>query len=410
MSPTSKGLAARIAWLRQGRRRSPNPTGPFLTLPFLVILLVTFLGFALEHVLRPVIPLIIVDRGGNALVIGIVATIHSLPSVLFRPLIGALVDSGRQRSMFRLGAIVAAVSPWGVLLPGTVLLGAVRFVQGSAWAVYAVTTRTLMARMAPNGRRGEASGYYAAMPALAMLIAPSAGVALYITTGEVGPVVVASALGLATLALAGRIAIRTAVAEPATATPKGRTSVWGRIVERSALPPTLMVTTFLAAQTIFTVFPPLYVVGIGVGVETLAVYYPIYGLTMVLSQIFSGRLSDRIGRGNATRLGCTIAAVGLATAAFGDGLFTFSLGAAAYAVAVAMVIPTMSAMAIDRAPEARLGSAMATYSIGYQFATGASSLAWGALIALADFKAAFVAAIAFQAITFLLSLKFSRHS
>jgi MFS family permease len=171
-----------------------------------------------------------------------------------------------------------------------------------------------------------------------------------------------------------------------------------------------MVTTFLAAQTIFTVFAPLYVVGIGVPVESLAIYYPAYGLIMMVSQIFSGRVSDRVGRGNATRIGCVIAAAGLSIAAFGGGLATFTVGAATYAIAGSLVIPTMSAMAMDRAPAGRLGSAMATYSIGYQFATGASSLAWGAIIASAGFAAALLSAIGFQFVTFLLTLKYARNS
>lgn len=42
---------------------------------------------------------------------------------------------------------------------------------------------------------------------------------------------------------------------------------------------------------------------------------------------------------------------------------------------------------------------MATYSIGYQFATGTSSILWGAIITTLGFAWLFVAAAGFQLLT-----------
>lgn len=380
-----------------------------LTPAFGIVLALTFLGFAFEQTLRPVIPLVIIDRGGSALLVGLVTATHALPALLFRPFIGRLIDGGHHLQVLRFGALTATLAPIGVLLPGIAALASVRFLQGSSWALYAVSTRTLMARLAPAHRRGEASGYFALMPAFATLLGPAVGIALYLTVGEVGPVLVAMALGLVAFGIAQRVRIP---ADPGGSQPLsvGRPAPASRMVEPSALPPTAMITTFLAGQTLFTVFPPLYVFSIGASVESLAIYYPAYGIVMVLSQLVAGRVSDRVGRGGATRIGCSLAIAGLATAALGDQMWTFTVGAVGYAVAVSIVVPTMSAMAIDRAPATRLGAAMATYSIGYQMAIGVSSLAWGAILSIAGFPWAFITAIALQLVTIAASVRYAARS
>lgn len=372
----------------------------------MLVLALAFLGFGFEHVLRPVIPLIVLDRGGDAVVVGLFAAVHALPSVLFRPMIGRLVDGRWHGRLMRVGTLIAGIAPAGVLIPALAPLAVVRFVQGTAWAVTSVTQHALMAKLAPAHRRGEASGYFMAMPALASLVAPGVGVALYTTTGEVGPVIGASALGVAAFVIASRIRV------PGE-DDSGR---FGRIppvrgsaiLERSALPATVMVTTFMSAQALFVVFPPVFAAEVGAPVESLVLYYPVYGLVMVISQLIVGRLSDQLGRGRTIRIGCVIAMGGLTVAALGSGMTGLVVGAGAYAVAVSLVSPTLSAVTMDRAPEHRLGSAMATYSVGYQLATGASSLAWGGIVAGLGFGAAFGVGVALQVATVAISLRYVR--
>jgi predicted MFS family arabinose efflux permease len=54
---------------------------------------------------------------------------------------------------------------------------------------------------------------------------------------------------------------------------------------------------------------------------------------------------------------------------------------------------------MERAPKDRLGSAMATYTMGYQVATGLSSLLWGALITSLGFASVFATASLLQLLT-----------
>jgi MFS family permease len=372
-------------------------------------MVLTFFAFGIDNVLRPVVPLLVVARGGDATLVGIIAAAYALPAVLFRPLIGWLVDRGSHAQLLRLGALVACVGPVGLMLPGIATLGAVRFVQGTAFSMYSVSTRTLMAMLAPPAKRGEASGYYAAMPALGSLVGPALGTALYLATGELGPVLVATVFAAIGVALTRRAQIEDSV-RVVDEKPVG--PIWAemlRFVERSSLPALLMLTCFQTTQAFFTVFPPIYVLATGQPIEVLVVYYPAVGLLWAGSQLVSGRVSDRLGRGRTIRLACAIAVAGLAVPVVFEGLIPFAVAAFGYTIGFALVSPALSALAIDRAPTERLGSAMATYSMGHGLAATISSITWGALIATQGFAVAFAAGIVLQLVTIGLSYRFARN-
>ena len=373
-----------------------------LTRPILVVLGLSFLGFTLEYILRPVIPLIVLDRGGDVVLVGVVAAVHSLPSILFRPAIGRLIDGWNQRLLLRVGAVVTTLAPLGLILPGLISLLPVRFVQGSGWALFSVSNHALMARRSPANRRGEASGYFMAMPALGNLIGPGIGVGLYLSTGAIGPALIATGLGIAATTMAFRVRL---TGPPARTEDEGPRPFVEQLIEPSALPSTLMIAAFMLPQSLFSVFAPVYALEVGAPLEWLALYFPFYGLVLFVTQLVVGRASDRYGRHAAIVAGCTTGALGVLIALLGDSLVTFAIGAGFYALGVSLVSPTMSALTIDRARPDRLGAAMATYSVGYQLSSGVGSLVWGGVLATGGFSAAFAFAIACQVGTMAISVR-----
>jgi len=363
-----------------------------LTNSYLLIFGLTLLGFLAEYLLRPVIPLLIIDRGGGAALIGLVTGVFALPSIGLRPMVGWLVDRWRQKRVLGVGTGLASVAPAGLLLPGVFPLIVTRFFQGSAWALFTVSTRTLMAQATPATRRAEASAYFAAMPALAVLVAPGAGVVLYLATGSIGPIVLATALALIALVIALRLPPE--LTPPIQRSTEGeRGHLLGSFIEPAVLPATAMTAAFMAADTLFSVFPPIFVATVGEGIEALALYYPAYGLVSAISLLVVGRISDRLDRGTAIRVGGIIAVVGLTVAILADGLVAFGVGAATYAVGASFAAAALGALSMDQAPPQRLGSAMATYSIGFQVAIGAGGVIFGPLITAFGFDIALASAL-----------------
>jgi predicted MFS family arabinose efflux permease len=282
-----------------------------------------------------------------------------------------------------------------------------RFLQGSAWALFTVSTRTLMAQATPPDRRAEASAYFAAMPALAVLVAPGVGVALYLATGALGPALLATAMALTTFVIVMRLPSGLTPPAPESAGEAG-SRVTGWLIEPSVFPAMAMTGAFMAADTLFSIFPPVFVGTVGEGIGALALYYPAYGLVSAASLFAVGRISDRLNRGAAIRVGGVLAVAGLTVAILAEGLFIFGVGAAIYAVGASFASAALGALSIDRAPPHRLGSAMATYSIGFQLAIGASGVVFGPLITTFGFDVALGGALLLVVITMIASYRYAR--
>jgi MFS family permease len=170
----------------------------------------------------------------------------------------------------------------------------------------------------------------------------------------------------------------------------------------------LMITGFMACQALLIVFAPLYVAELGVQPGALIPYYTVNGLLLTISQLVVGRASDRFGRGSAIRAGCGLAILGLTAAMLGGSFATLLAASGAFSLATALVAPSLSALAMDTAPAARVGAAMATFSVGYQLATGIGGILWGLVIAVAGFRWAFCVAVGLQVTTFVGSLRYAR--
>ena len=82
-----------------------------------------------------------------------------------------------------------------------------------------------------------------------------------------------------------------------------------------------------------------------------------------------------------------------------------TLGGILYAAAAGFTSPAMMALVMDQSPPARLGSAMATYTLGFQFGSGLGAALWGLMIDSVGFPWPFIAAAGLQLVMLLLVIR-----
>ena len=217
----------------------------------------------------------------------------------------------------RSGAAIIGIAPLGYLIPTLPSMVATRVVQGVGWAAYGTGGHAVLAKIATPARRSEAAGYYNAMPALAVLIGPTVGLWLYANVSAAGPFLLASALGLAGLLVTRWLPLAPAL--PPT-TPDGRPVARAPVklvlglFDPAAIIPMLLIGTFMSVQSLFVIFAPVFASEHGIPIEQLALYYPVYGIVLLVAHLALGRVSDRVGRFPAIVAGCLVAIVGLAIA------------------------------------------------------------------------------------------------
>jgi MFS family permease len=351
-----------------------------------LVCLFAFVGFGHENSIAPILPLIVLERGGDAALVGVLVAAYGIPSIVLRPLLGRWLDTPHRPRIVRTGAAIVGLAPLGYLVPTLPSMIATRTVQGIGWAAYGTAGHAILARVAPAGRRGEAAGYYNAMPALAVLIGPAVGLWLFANVGDAAPFLLSSILGLTGLALTRFLPLEAHPAPGASlgvaggAVPAGRPRLVAGLFDPVAVVPMVLIATFMSVQSLFVIFAPVYARAQQIPIEQLAIYFPAYGLVVLVSQLTLGRVSDRFGRRPTVALGCAIAVAGLATSGVAGGLGGLLLGGAMYGVATALTTSSLGAVAMESAPPERMGSAMATYSLGYQLGTSVGGAAWGAII------------------------------
>lgn len=366
--------------------------GALYTAPFAALCAIALLGFSSNFLLQPVLPILVLDRGGDATMVGVVIAAFSLPSVVLRPMMGRLADELGMRRILGIGAALMAVAGALYLLPSMLVLLANRVFHGTAWAAYQTGGNALLARHAPPDRRGEASGIYNLMPGIAQMLLPSVGLVLLATWGLGAPFLLSAALAAASLGLL-LLARRLGGSRDA-----GRARPGGGLIERNALLPMVVELLFTSVSALFMIFPPVFARANGIPVGDLALYYPVYGGVLVAVRLAAGRsgVIDRFPRHRVIAAGAILAIVSLAVASGASTVAGLTAAGALYAAAAAFTSPTAMAMAIDRADPRRLGAAMATYSLGFQLALGGGAAVWGVFIDTWGYPSPYLGAAAVQ--------------
>jgi MFS family permease len=404
-------------------RRAGKPR--LWTVGFRLLLLTTLLGWSAEAIVATVLPLRILDLGGDAAAVGLVALAFAIPTLLLRPAIGRLIDRRGHGSLHRTGVLIAVAAPLGYLVGSVALIPVNRFVQGIGWALYGTSNNVATARLAPPSRRGEASGFFTFTYAIGFLVGPPFALYLYANAEPAAPFVAASLFALgafgAVWALTGVTpgAVITPVPEdpvihehdgsqphPHRASPLTvvRRGVQGYL-EPAAIPVLLVTALFMAGQGLLIGFAPVYVRSVDAPLAWLAAFYPMFGILNAGSQLLSGPLSDRVGRSRTVLAGGVLGSLAMVVACAPLGFPGYAAAAALFGVASGIVVPAASASAMDLAPPGRLGAQMATYSMAYQLAAGAGGLLWGVLIATAGYPWPFLVAILLQAGSVLLAVR-----
>jgi MFS family permease len=106
---------------------------------------------------------------------------------------------------------------------------------------------------------------------------------------------------------------------------------------------------------------PVFLVGQGASLTEMGWIVGVYGLVWGVAQLFTGRLSDRVGRFWPNVLGMWICGAGVALVVLGSGVLWWSFAAAVAGFGMALLYPNLGASVADLTPPAWRGSAIGIY-------------------------------------------------
>lgn len=122
---------------------------------------------------------------------------------------------------------------------------------------------------------------------------------------------------------------------------------------------------------------PVFLVGKGASLTEVGWIVGAYGFVWGGSQLFTGRLSDHVGRFWPSVLGMWVCGVGVLMVVLGNGAFWWSLSAGIAGFGMALLYPNLGAAVADITPPAWRGSAIGIYRFWRDLGYGIGALGLG---------------------------------
>ena len=355
-------------------------SAPLWTPIFVLLCLVELLGYAQQAMLNPVFPLYITELGGSPFVVGLVISAFAATSVIARPIVGYWADRWSESFMLAFGLLMLAAGVLLCFLPFITSALLANALRGVGWAGVNAGGYALLARIAPESRRGEASGYYSGAQSTPTVMFPA--VALGLLNAPFGSYnlvfVVMVALGLAGAAVCLPMARLLPAVKRHADSPQSQSPWWRQIftiTERGVLLPAGLMFTNQLSFPALTSFIVLYAHEIGVG--AIGSYFVVSGITSVLARPLLGRVSDRIGVAYSLVVTYTLQSLALILLIAAANLATLMLAGVLYMLGMAMGGSATLILAMKRATPERRGRFMATFSVAYPLGYGIGALITG---------------------------------
>ena len=356
-----------------------------VTVPFALTFASAFFVFLAIGMLLPVLPLYASGPlGEDDLGVGLAVGMSGPAALLFQPLAGRLGDRRGRRVLVVAGPLVMAIAIAGYTVAGTLAtLVVLRLVTGVGEALVFVGTGTVVADLAPEGRRGEALSLYTIGFWSALAVGPLAGETLL--GGDRFDAVWLVAAGCAVLgAVAG-------VALPETR-PETSEESSGKLLHSAAIKPGLVLVSAVIGFAGFNAFVALYARQLGL--DSAAPLFVVFAVIVVTVRVLGRRIPDQLGPRRASGLALVLLASGLVVIGLWSSAIGLYAGVVVFAAGQALAFPSLMTLAITDAPVADRSSVVGTFTAfaDVGFAVGAVSL--GAVADATGYDGVFLAAAA----------------
>lgn len=363
------------------------------TSTFALLCIVQLLGYAQQAMLNPTMPLYITQLGGSPFVVGLAISAFAATSVIARPFIGYWSDRWSECGVLAFGLIMLAASMLLCFFPFVTAVLLANALRGIGWAGVNAGGYALLARIAPESRRGEASGYYSGAQSTPTVLFPA--VALWLLQAPFGSYNLVFTIMIA-LALAGAgvgffMSRQVPTVERQAESQPASLPWWRQIFSASEhgvlLPAALMFCNQLSFPAI-TSFIVLYAREIGIG--AIGSYFVVSGITSVLARPLLGRVSDRIGIGYSLVATFTLQSLALMLLVAASNLATILCAGVLYMLGMAIGGSATLIIAMKRATPERRGRFMASFSIAYPLGYGVGAFITGSAVDMVGYTWTYV--------------------
>ncbi len=361
---------------------------PLWTKNFIVLALANTLLFSGFHLIMPVLPLFIADRGGTDSQIGLVMGSFTFSAVLVRLFTETGIERLGKKRFLQLGMLVSLLAAAAYYWADTVgLASAVRLLHGHGFGIATTMYATLAVDIIPAARRGEGLGYFGLGTTLSMAVSPALGVWLTADHGFGALFAVATASQI--LAILGLGAFAPAPAGPAAGpVAGGAIPLLDRLMERKAAFPALL--CLLTGVTVGGVLSFVTLLAKAANLASVGYFFMVGTAFVFLARLFVGRIFDRRGPAWVILPGAACLCLGhfiLSQAATTPVLLT---AAVFHGLGIGILFPSLQAWMVGLVAPDRRGVVNATFYNFVDSGVGGGSVVLGLVAETAGYSAVYL--------------------
>lgn len=359
--------------------------------PFFLMTIGMLFLFTSFYLLVPTLPLFIKQLGGSESQIGLAVGMFTLSAVIFRPIVGGLLDRYGRRPFIVWGLLFFAFSMYLYGWVGSiVVLMALRVLHGASWAFSTTAVGTAITDIIPPSRRGEGMGWFGMAMTVAMAIGPLLGIWVLRNYSFNGLFLFGTILSVAAMLLAFM-----------TKTPFQPKAVAGRIdfIEKSVL--SIMAAIFFMAVAYggIITFLPLFAESVKVNPGT---FFLVYAATLTVIRPITGKLSDRYGEVFVVVPALTVTIAALLVLSLSNGLYGMIASSVLFGIGIGSAQPALQSATLSLARPNRAGAANASFMTAFDLGIGLGAIMLGWVSQYTGYQVLFLVAAASVAISLLI--------
>jgi MFS family permease len=367
-----------------------NRTDKLLNSQYIAINLIAFIFFFADYILITTIPLYALEIGGNASTAGAFVFVISTTALVFRPIMGNLLDVKTRKFIILLGTIALAIASlfYGLVASITAILVLAIFHGLSASAI-TTSGPTVVADVTPASRLAEGISMFGVATNLTIAVGPLA--ALYLINAFSYSITFNVAFFLVLLSIVLTFLINYEKKEQKFAGERIKINKKINIktlFEKTALKPSIYQLFLAFGLSAILAFIPIY--GKSRGIDDIGLFFSFYAASAVIVSFITGKLVQTYGVRKVFLAGLIMQLIAFLFLAFAYTLPVMVIAALLYGFGSASGFAIVSIIAMELAAPERRGAANATIFAAMDIGIAVGSLVLGVISTKFGFTVTFI--------------------
>jgi MFS family permease len=314
-----------------------------------VLIITNFVDMVGVLMIIPLMPFYAREMGGGALVVVILMGAFTAAQLLSAPFWGRFSDRYGRRPALLVGLTASCIAYVVFAFASSIwLLLLSRIVQGAGGGTVGVIQAYVADSVEPDSR-AKALGWLSAATNVGVAIGPAIG-GMALRFGRSGPGLAAASLCLVNIFFAWRFLRESRdMAEAHHEKPRTSRAVIAHVITHPGEPAPRLIWIYAIAMGAFSGLMGILALFLadrfGVSKDNIWVFYTYVGVISVVTRAgILGRLVDRYGEAQLSRVGLALLATGLATLPLARGYFMLAIAVALIPLGTAFTFPCVTSM------------------------------------------------------------------